>query len=101
MPTDTPTLDPATRAALQVQLLREVAEGIDHVAEKLRTMARLFDRGGGGRRVMMCEGCANDRHDLCGMQTWCTCDCAGPDGLYLDDGDGLYPCDVADEEPES
>jgi hypothetical protein len=33
---------------------------------------------------MLCEGCANDHHELCGMQTWCTCDCAGQEGLYLD-----------------
>ena len=25
---------------------------------------------------MMCEGCSNDQHHLCGMQAWCTYDCA-------------------------
>jgi len=33
---------------------------------------------------MLCEGCSEDHHERCGMQTWCTCDCAGPDGLYVD-----------------
>ena len=31
---------------------------------------------------MMCEACKRDEHWNCGMQTWCECDCAGPDGCY-------------------
>ena len=32
---------------------------------------------------MMCEACERGDHEQCGMQTWCRCDCAGPDGVYL------------------
>lgn len=32
---------------------------------------------------MMCEGCERGEHYLCGMQTWCECDCDGPDGCYI------------------
>ena len=34
---------------------------------------------------MMCEACERDEHWLCGMQTWCECDCDGPDGIYFGD----------------
>jgi hypothetical protein len=30
---------------------------------------------------MRCEACENEDHDNCGMQTWCTCDCEGYEGL--------------------
>ena len=30
---------------------------------------------------MMCDACERGDHLDCGMQTWCECDCAGPDGL--------------------
>lgn len=33
---------------------------------------------------MMCEACKRGQHWLCGMQTWCECDCDGPDGIYDD-----------------
>lgn len=32
----------------------------------------------------MCQGCTEGLHWLCGMQTWCECDCDGPDGFYGD-----------------
>ena len=31
---------------------------------------------------MMCEACERNEHWNCGMQTWCSCDCEGPDGEY-------------------
>ena len=31
---------------------------------------------------MLCEACERGDHEQCGMQTWCTCDCEGPDGFY-------------------
>ena len=34
---------------------------------------------------MMCQACAEDHHELCGMQTWCQCDCEGPEGVYYND----------------
>lgn len=34
---------------------------------------------------MMCQACEEGRHEGCGMQTWCSCDCPGPDGHYTDD----------------
>lgn len=34
---------------------------------------------------MMCEACERGDHEQCGMQTWCECDCGGPDDLYLPD----------------
>lgn len=34
---------------------------------------------------MMCEACQQDEHWNCGMQTWCECDCDGPEGFYDDD----------------
>lgn len=33
----------------------------------------------------VCEACAREDHDNCGMQTWCECDCAGPDAIGLPD----------------
>ena len=38
---------------------------------------------------MMCEACERDEHWLCGMQTWCECDCFGPDGDYSN-----WPLDI-------
>lgn len=26
---------------------------------------------------MTCQGCTEGQHFLCGMQTWCECDCDG------------------------
>lgn len=46
---------------------------------------------------MMCEGCRNNQHYLCGMQTWCTCDCAGPDSVcFLE----IDPLDCAREDED-
>lgn len=47
---------------------------------------------------MMCEGCTDGRHWDCGMQTWCQCDCAGPDGFYFDEIDPDEGLVVADED---
>ena len=30
----------------------------------------------------MCHACEEGLHYLCGMQTWCECDCAGPDEAF-------------------
>lgn len=35
--------------------------------------------------MTMCEACTEGHHWNCGMQTWCQCDCPGPEGIYLDD----------------
>ena len=44
---------------------------------------------------MMCEACERGDHDQCGMQTWCECDCFGPDGVYLpDEGPVFTHCNV-------
>lgn len=32
--------------------------------------------------MAMCQACQEGRHWDCGMQTWCECDCAGPEGDY-------------------
>ena len=40
---------------------------------------------------MMCDACTNDQHELCGMQTWCACECDGPDTLFYPEYD---PYDV-------
>jgi hypothetical protein len=37
---------------------------------------------------MMCEACERGDHELCGMQTWCECDCPGADDVYLPDDYG-------------
>lgn len=31
-----------------------------------------------------CEACERGEHWNCGMQTWCECECDGPDGVYAD-----------------
>ena len=31
---------------------------------------------------MKCQACEDGQHYLCGMQTWCDCDCAGPDEAF-------------------
>lgn len=31
---------------------------------------------------MKCQACQDGVHYLCGMQTWCDCDCDGPDGVW-------------------
>ncbi len=31
----------------------------------------------------MCQACERGECWDCGMQTWCKCDCPGPDGVYL------------------
>lgn len=33
----------------------------------------------------MCEACQRGDCWDCGMQTWCQCDCPGPDGCYIFD----------------
>ncbi len=38
-----------------------------------------------GEPPEMCSACEGGRHWDCGMQTWCTCECSGPDGDYSDD----------------
>lgn len=48
---------------------------------------------------MKCEACERGDHENCGMQTWCECDCAGPDAIdfgeparrTLSDGTQIYP----------
>ena len=35
--------------------------------------------------MRMCTACEEGRHWDCGMQTWCECDCDGPEGVYLFD----------------
>lgn len=38
---------------------------------------------------MKCQACDDGDCHLCGMQTWCDCDCAGSEGVYIpDDFDG-------------
>lgn len=34
---------------------------------------------------MKCEACEAGDHLSCGMQTWCECDCAGPDSIEVPD----------------
>lgn len=31
---------------------------------------------------MMCQACNEGLHYLCGMQTWCECDCNGADEIW-------------------
>jgi len=31
---------------------------------------------------MMCQACKDGLHYLCGMQTWCECDCAGHNEVW-------------------
>jgi len=44
---------------------------------------------------MKCEACERGDHLNCGMQTWCECDCAGPEGI--DFGDDPMASDIARE----
>lgn len=50
----------------------------------------------------MCEACSRGLHWLCGMQTWCECDCDGPEGIYgfIYDGDPIlvFKPDIGDED---
>jgi hypothetical protein len=46
---------------------------------------------------MMCEACERGDHDQCGMQTWCGCDCDGPDGIYLPEDLDAVPQAVNDD----
>lgn len=46
---------------------------------------------------MKCEACERGDHMNCGMQTWCECDCEGPDGI--DFGDPM-DADIARENTE-
>ena len=40
--------------------------------------------------ITMCEGCSNGQHFLCGMQTWCQCECDGLTDWYeIDPYEGL------------
>jgi hypothetical protein len=42
------------------------------------------------RDIVMCEGCTNGQHFLCGMQTWCECECDGStDWNEIDPYEGL------------
>lgn len=41
---------------------------------------------------MMCEACERGDHHQCGMQTWCDCDCGGPD-----DPASFMPFDVSEQ----
>jgi len=36
---------------------------------------------------LVCAACEMGHHHLCGMQTWCSCDCGGPDDAGLPDFD--------------
>jgi len=45
--------------------------------------------------MSMCEGCTNEQHYLCGMQTWCECECDGSTDWGLNEIDpyeGLAMC---------
>lgn len=35
--------------------------------------------------TMMCDACERGQHELCGMQTWCACDCSGSEDDYFHD----------------
>ena len=47
---------------------------------------------------MTCDACSRGDHHNCGLQTWCECDCEGPDGFYLD-----HPLDTSTgfDDPEN
>ncbi len=49
---------------------------------------------------MMCEACERGDHDQCGMQTWCECDCGGPEdaGLLFVDPDETCHCGLGPED---
>lgn len=34
---------------------------------------------------MKCEACKQGDHQNCGMQTWCECDCDGPESIDFSD----------------
>lgn len=36
---------------------------------------------------MKCSACERGDHQNCGMQTWCDCECEGPDGIDFGDID--------------
>lgn len=36
---------------------------------------------------MKCQACEEGDHQNCGMQTWCECDCDGPEGVYFEPPD--------------
>lgn len=38
----------------------------------------------------VCEACARQDHDNCGMQTWCECDCAGPEAIGMPNPQDAY-----------
>lgn len=41
---------------------------------------------------MMCEACERGEHQLCGMQTWCACEC-DPDGAaHFESGRDEWGC---------
>lgn len=42
---------------------------------------------------MKCEACEQGDHLNCGMQTWCECKCAGPEGIEF--GDDPMAADTA------
>lgn len=35
------------------------------------------------RQPELCQACERGECWDCGMQTWCECECAGPDGCYI------------------
>lgn len=41
---------------------------------------------------MMCQACENNEHYLCGMQTWCECECDGTPnwGDYSEDNEDTH-----------
>lgn len=42
---------------------------------------------------MKCEACERGDHFNCGMQTWCECDCDGPENIEF--GDDPMVSDIA------
>lgn len=41
---------------------------------------------------MKCEACERGDHVNCGMQTWCECECAGPDSIDFEPPDCCPDC---------
>lgn len=45
---------------------------------------------------MKCDACERGDHINCGMQTWCECECDGPDTIDFDP-DGDTPSELQEE----